>query len=155
MTARETDEVAEVVNIMGARFVIGLVTLALAALTPRVHSEEASTVSVSPDFHTFFTQKVHPLLEAKCFGCHGEAKDREGEFDMRTREGLLKGGESGKPAIVPGDPERSSLLQAVLRKGKLKMPPKDRNKLSSEEIEVLRKWIAAGAVWGEERQKAT
>src|SRR5438046_9099795 len=75
----------------------------------------------------FFVQKVHPLLEAKCFGCHGEPKDREGDFDMRTREALLRGGESGKPGLMAGDAERSPIFQAVLRRGKLKMPTKERN----------------------------
>jgi hypothetical protein len=95
----------------------------------------------------FLHAEVKPLLEARCFGCHGEPKDREAEFDMRTRAGLLKGGESGQPALVPGDPDKSRMFQAVLRKGKLKMPPKERNRLTGEEIEILRKWIAAGAPW--------
>src|SRR5207247_8805622 len=109
----------------------------------------ASAAGLAPagESSDFFLQKVHPLLEAKCFGCHGEPKDREGEFDMRTREGLLKGGESGRPALIPGEPEKSTLFQAVLRQGKLKMPPKDRNKLSVDEIEVLRNWIASGEPW--------
>src|SRR2546425_6963601 len=111
--------------------------------------------TVANGANDFFLQKVHPLLETKCFGCHGEPKDREAEFDMRTREGLLKGGESGKPPVVPGEPDRSRLLQAVLRKGKLKMPPKDLNKLSADEIEVLRKWIASGAPWAEPDNKVT
>src|SRR4051812_1471914 len=82
----------------------------------------------------FFLQKVHPLLEAKCFGCHGEdSKNIEGDLDMRTREGLVKGGESGKPAVVPGKPEESPMFRAVLRREKMKMPPKDRNALSTEE----------------------
>src|SRR6185503_12759855 len=89
------------------------------------------------------------LLEAKCFGCHGEEKDREGKFDMRTREGLLKGGESGKPALVPGKPDKSRMFQAVQRRGKLKMPPKERNALTDEDIAVLREWILASAPWAE------
>ena len=109
----------------------------------------AQSPALSADASEFFRQKVHPLLEAKCFGCHGEEKDREAAFDMRTRAGLIKGGESGKAAVVPGDPEKSPLFRAVLRTEELKMPPKDRNKLSDAEIEILREWIAAGASWSE------
>src|SRR5690349_12123352 len=69
--------------------------------------------------------------------------------------GIGPGGESGKPALVPGAPEKSRLIQTVLRKGKLKMPPKDKNKLSGDEIETLRKWIASGAIWAEPDQKVT
>jgi hypothetical protein len=100
----------------------------------------------------FFSQKVHPLLEAKCFGCHGEPKDREAELDMRTRAGLLKGGESGKPALVAGQPNQSPMFKAVLRQGKLKMPPKERNKLELEEIEIIRQWITDGALWSEPKE---
>jgi hypothetical protein len=92
----------------------------------------------------FFTPKSN-LLEARCFGCHGEPKDREAEFDMRMRAGLLKGGEW--PTAGPGRSDKSRMFQAVLREGKLKMPPKERNRLTGEEIEILRKWIAAGAPW--------
>ncbi|MDB6026524.1 MAG: Planctomycete cytochrome [Verrucomicrobiales bacterium] len=96
----------------------------------------------------FFIQTIHPLLQSKCYGCHGEDKKNiEGELDMSTREGLLKGGESGKPALIPGKPEDSPMFRAVLRREKMKMPPKERNKLAPEEIELLRKWIAEGAVW--------
>src|SRR5436309_9343823 len=116
------------------------------AFSAEARPAPADPLAASPDY---FLQKVHPLLEAKCFGCHGEPKDREAEFDMRTRQGLLKGGESGQTALVPGDPDQSRMFQAVLRRGKLKMPPKDRNQLSPEEIEALRQWIAAGAAWTE------
>ena len=117
---------------------------------PAVSSEAPAAAAALPAAAAdFFRDKVHPLLEAKCFGCHGEPKDREGEFEMRTREGLLKGGESGEAALVPGDPDKSRMFEAVLRRGKLKMPPKERNKLETEEIEVLRQWIAGGAPWAE------
>ncbi len=97
----------------------------------------------------FFLQKVRPLLQDKCLGCHGDdEKNIEGELDMRTREGLLHGGESRKPALVPGRPEKSPMFRAVLRQDKkLKMPPKDRNALSQTEIEIFRQWILAGAPW--------
>src|SRR5829696_586821 len=95
-----------------------------------------NAISVAALPAAFFSDKVFPLLEAKCFGCHGEPKDREAEFDMRTRNGLLKGGESGQPALVPHEPEKSRMLHAVLRQGELKMPPKDRNRLTTDEIEI-------------------
>jgi len=100
-----------------------------------------------------FTADVLPLLRRKCFGCHGDGTDLEGKLDLRTRAGMLKGGESG-PALVPGKPEKSRLYQSVLRTGKLQMPPKERNKLTKAETEVLRKWIAGGAPWGVENVRA-
>ena len=119
-----------------------------------IHNLNLDAHAASAEAADFFPQIVRPLLEAKCFGCHGEEKDREAEFDMRTREGLLKGGESGKPALVPGEPEKSPMFRAVLRTEKLKMPPKERNKLSDVEVETLRQWIAAGAQWVESPKSA-
>src|SRR6185436_7246658 len=53
-----------------------------------------------------------------------------------------------------GEPEKSPMLRAVLRTEKLKMPPKERNKLSDVEVETLRQWIAAGARWVESPKSA-
>src|SRR5262245_8764134 len=75
----------------------------------------------------FFQQAVLPVLQSKCFSCHGDdPKKVRGELDVRSRAGLLKGGQSGKPALVPGHPERSPLFIAVSRTNPdLGMPPKD------------------------------
>ena len=102
------------------------------------------------DARELFLEKVQPILQSKCLGCHGDDKKNiEAELDMSTREGLLKGGESGAPSLVPGNPEKSKMFRGVLRQGKFKMPPKDRNKLEPDEIESLRQWIVAGAPWAE------
>ena len=76
----------------------------------------------------FFHEKIAPLLESRCFECHGEG-DVEGGLRATSRATLLQGGETG-PAIVPGDPDRSLMIQAV-RYEALQMPPKD--KLPDEE----------------------
>ena len=58
-----------------------------------------------------FSLKVRQVLSSKCFACHGEeSKKIKGEFDLTTREGLLKGGESEEPGMVPGKPELLSLI---------------------------------------------
>lgn len=97
-----------------------------------------------------FTLKVLPLLKSKCLGCHGEdTADIKGDYDVRTRDALVKGGESGDAAIVPGDPDESPLMWAVKWEG-LEMPPKENDRLTEEQIEVLANWIKAGAVWPDE-----
>src|SRR5262245_18708681 len=81
--------------------------------------------TLPPDF---FGEKVHPLLEAKCFGCYGnDPKKIKSDFDLRTRATLLKGGKSGQPAVVPGHPEQSPLFLAVTRihEDWEPMPPKE------------------------------
>src|SRR5262245_28148000 len=58
----------------------------------------------------FFEAKVRPVLVANCYDCHVD--QQYGGLRMDSREALLKGGASG-PAIVPGDPDKSLLIQAV------------------------------------------
>ena len=94
-----------------------------------------------------FATKVLPLLREKCFACHGDdPADVRGAFDVRSREGMLTGGESGEPAIVPDDPDASPLVQSIEWNG-LEMPPKENDRLTAEQIALIRNWIAAGAPW--------
>ena len=87
--------------------------------------------------------RVRPLLASKCYGCHAEAKTSGLRLD--SREGMLQGGASG-PAIKPGDPDNSLLIQAIRQTHpRLKMPPG--GKLKDDEIEAVATWIKDGAVW--------
>ena len=87
--------------------------------------------------------RVRPVLAKNCFACHSGS--RMGGLEMSGREAILKGGKSG-PAVVPGDPEKSLLVQAVAQTHeRLKMPPQ--GKLAETEIADLRAWIKDGAVW--------
>ena len=94
-----------------------------------------------------FEMRVKPLLEAKCWDCHG-AEAQESHLRLDRRSEMLKGGDSGEPAIVVGDAENSHLIQLVRRRevGKA-MPPDDIDKLTDAEIDILRRWIDHGAVW--------
>ena len=91
---------------------------------------------------------VQALLAAKCLGCHGnDAQDLKGGYDLRTRQTALQGGDSGEVAIVPGQPERSPLYRAVTWADDLKMPPKENDRLTPAEVELIYRWIVAGAPW--------
>src|SRR5205823_2472036 len=69
----------------------------------------------------FFEARIRPLLVTRCLACHGDTATAGLRLD--SREGALKGGKSG-PAIVPGNPEQSLLIQAVAHThARLKMPP--------------------------------
>jgi mono/diheme cytochrome c family protein len=83
---------------------------------------------------------VRPILKTHCFGCHGEGKELKGGLDLRLRRLMVQGGDSG-PAIEPGKPEESLLLDRVLLE---EMPPGD-DALSAPEVAVVEQWIAAGA----------
>jgi mono/diheme cytochrome c family protein len=91
----------------------------------------------------FFEMRVRPVLAAKCYACHGEAKTSGLRLD--SREGMLQGGASG-PAIKPGDPDNSLLIQAIRQTHpRLKMPPG--GKLKDEEIDAVATWVKDGAAW--------
>jgi mono/diheme cytochrome c family protein len=95
------------------------------------------------DGEQLFSAKVKPILNRKCAKCHGEDDARSG-LRVDSREALLCGGHRG-PAIAPGNPADSLLIQSVLQTGELKMPR--RGKLSPEDIQALSDWIADGAPW--------
>jgi hypothetical protein len=93
-----------------------------------------------------FRERVRPLLETRCISCHGPDKVKGG-LRLDSRAAALKGGESG-PALVPGKPTESLIVQAVMHaRPDLEMPPKD--KLTKADIVVLERWIRDGAPWPE------
>ncbi len=99
----------------------------------------------APNSAEFFEMRIRPLLVEKCFACHTQS--RLGGLRIDSHEALLKGGSSG-PAIVPGNPEQSLLIQAVSRTHeRFKMPPQE--KLKEAEVAALIEWIRAGASWPE------
>ena len=120
--------------------------VALAVLSTSIRAAE------KPSAKELFIRRVAPLFNEKCLACHGndEQKIKAG-FDMRTRAGLLKGGDSEKPSIVPGKPDASPLYLAVTRLHEddnwTPMPPKEADKLTTEQIGWIKQWIAGGAPW--------
>lgn len=105
------------------------------------------------DAESIFALKVYPLLQSKCFGCHGnDSDDLKGEIDLTTLEATLRGGESGEPGMVPGHAGDSILYQAVKWDG-YEMPPKENDRLTAEECALVKSWIDAGAPWPDEERR--
>ncbi|MBI4910371.1 MAG: PSD1 domain-containing protein [Acidobacteria bacterium] len=93
-----------------------------------------------------FTDVVQPALKKDCEGCHGTGQVLA-NLDLRTREGLLKGGMRG-PAITPGKAEASLLYKAIAGIGDVQMPPGGPAKrLPAATIAAVKDWINAGAPW--------
>ncbi len=111
--------------------------------TDAIAAAHARLVPASAQDSDFFENKVRPILADNCYSCHSDAP--AGDFRADSREGMLKGGDSG-PAVVPGDPSKSLLIEAVARTGHLKMP-KGQPKLSDAQIEILTEWVKMGAPW--------
>lgn len=95
-----------------------------------------------------FRSRIQPIFAEHCSQCHGvdEAK-REGGFRLDTREGVLAGGESGVAAIVPGKSAESELVRRILSEDldTLMPPPSEKKPLSTEQKELLKRWIDEGA----------
>ena len=119
----------------------------IAELLGRDPSAEADADADADARITFFRQAVRPILVNRCYRCHNPRRaEKSGGLDQTAIAGLLAGGRSG-PAIVPGRPDESLLIQAVRGTDPdLWMPPGDK-KLSQEQIAALERWVAQGAAW--------
>jgi len=92
----------------------------------------------------FFEKKIRPVLVKTCLKCHSAtSKEIGGKLRLDHRPGAIQGGESG-PAIVPGKPAQSLLIQAIEYRDGLEMPPDE--KLPAEVVQNFKTWIANGAV---------
>ena len=98
-----------------------------------------------------FARDIKPVLERSCVACHSGEKP-EGGFLVTDRAALLRGGESGEPAVLSGRSGQSPLFARISGQDPdLAMPPKaKRDKfpaLSKEELQAFRAWIDEGTVW--------
>ena len=76
--------------------------------------------AVPVDFET----EIEPILQERCVECHGP-EQQKGQFRLDRRASLLKGGDLGEPAVIPGDPDGSFLLKAIAHtEPDYEMPPK-------------------------------
>ncbi len=127
---------------IGRSAIIGLVVF---AAVPCAYADDSvkQAPTVTPQAAEFFEKKVRPLLFDKCFSCHGE-KSANGGLRLDSLEAILKGGTSG-PALVPGNPAKSRIIDAIQYTGSLKMPPD--GKISADSIATLTQWVKMGAPW--------
>ncbi len=113
---------------------------------------QAERTGFSPEGIQFFESKIRPLLVNNCHECHGNEKHK-GNLQLNSRKTILRGGDSGA-AIVPGDPAKSLLIEAVkYTNSDLEMPPK--KKLGKQAVADLEQWIRLGAPWPSETAQVT
>jgi hypothetical protein len=93
-----------------------------------------------------FARDVQPILKSRCFSCHDGRKHKSG-LRLDVKANALRGGESGKPAIVPGDSKKSELLRRVTSKDDDEVMPPEGERLPEAQVKLLRDWIEAGAIW--------
>ncbi|MFM7072439.1 MAG: DUF1549 domain-containing protein, partial [Planctomycetota bacterium] len=95
----------------------------------------------------FFEKKIRPVLVEHCYRCHSaDAPELRGGLRLDLKAGWLAGGESGQPAVVPGQPEQSPLLRSVRHDADVSAMPPGQSKLPAAVIADLTDWIKAGAI---------
>jgi hypothetical protein len=93
-----------------------------------------------------FERATLPLLKTRCYRCHG-ARKHKADLRLDVRALALRGGESGKPAVVPGHSAKSELIRRVTSADDDQVMPPTGKRLSPDEVNLLRAWIDAGAAW--------
>ena len=132
-----------------------LLIILLCAIAPGALRAKTSTAN---DGARLFSLKVYPVLSSKCLACHGrDEKKLKGGLDLTSREGMLIGGESTTPSLVPGQPMLSPLFLASTREHEpdwQAMPPKNSDRLNTGQLAAIKKWIALGAPWPDAQLRA-
>jgi uncharacterized membrane protein len=124
--------------------------LSLFALSALAHAQEPAID---------FEKQIFPILEAKCVKCHakekeegGKVKRPKGKLRLDSAAAILAGGKDyAEQAVIPGKPDESWLLKTMLLppSDEMAMPPEDKGeRVTAEEAELVKKWIASGANFG-------
>src|SRR5215213_10769847 len=118
----------------------------LAMIAGSLRAADGLEVAPGAEGVAFFEAKIRPVLAEHCYSCHsGQAKKLKAGLYLDSLGGVMHGGESG-PAVIPGNPEKSLLNQAVrYHDPDLAMPPKV--KLSDRVIVDFEQWVKMGAPW--------
>ena len=117
------------------------VILALLALAIGGYSCLSSKKSVD------FNAEVRPILNQKCLSCHGGVRQAGGFSLLFEHEALANTTDSGKPAIVPGQPEQSEMIRRILHSDEELRMPLEKEPLTEAEVDILKRWIKSGAKW--------
>ncbi len=95
-----------------------------------------------------FSREIRPIFNQNCSSCHGGVRQKGG-VSFAFREEALARGKSGRPTIVPGDPDASELIQRITSQDLEARMPFHAAPLSAEQISLLRRWIKEGAQWSD------
>lgn len=96
--------------------------------------------------------EVPEVITAKCIDCHGEF-EQEANLRLDSNLAALTGGDSGEPAIVPGESEKSYVIARVLHKNADQRMPPDSPPLNAEEVKQIRQWINESENWSAARKQ--
>ncbi len=123
---------------------VGIAAVVAGNLVFAAGTKGADDLKITPDQEKFFEEKVRPVLATKCWECHGTKKQESG-LRLDSRAAILKGGDSGKPAAMVGEVDKSLLIAAIQHRGDVQMPPE--TKLPEAEIAAITDWVKQGLPW--------
>ena len=100
-----------------------------------------------------FEKHVRPILMKHCVECHGP-DTQDGGIRWDQRKSAMRGGDSGVPSIVAGKPDTSELIKRLTTDDEDERMPAETDPLAEDEIELIRRWVAQGAVWPDDGSDA-
>ena len=127
-------------NFFLSKKIVLVITPIVAVIVFFVFSSHQSVV----DFNT----QVKPIFNKKCITCHGGVRRKSG-FSLLFRADALAKNKSGKPAIIPGDPDHSEMIRRLTVNDPDERMPYKHEPLNKQEIDILKRWIRQGAKWGD------
>ena len=128
-----------------APLTLAFLVLALVPPSASGDDEKPKGEAAAADAAVSYDKQVRPIFQAHCQGCHQPAKP-SGGYVMTAFDRMLAGGKSKAAAIVPKDPTESHLVEMIVPDGGEAEMPKGQKPLSEPEIELVKRWIAQGAV---------
>jgi len=109
-----------------------------------------SAAAAADDGARFFREQVRPILREACFECHSHQAERiRGGLVLDSRTGVMAGGDGGA-VVVPGDPDRSRLVESVRHESSDLQMPSKRSRLPASQIAVLEEWVRRGVPWDDD-----
>ncbi|HNV30363.1 MAG TPA: hypothetical protein PKJ83_14560, partial [Cyclobacteriaceae bacterium] len=107
--------------------------------------DEVDLTKVNLQQAIYYDDLVKPILESKCYGCHGSSKQK-GKLRLDEPQHILKGGKDGV-ILVAGKVDESDMIDRMLLplNDEDHMPPKEKKQLTDQEMAVLKTWISSGA----------
>ena len=93
-----------------------------------------------------FAKQIQPILEQRCYECHGSQKQKSG-LRLDRKSAAFKGGDSGKPALLRGKSAESLLIQKITSPDPDEVMPPKGERLKPEQIALFKQWVEQGAAW--------
>ncbi|MDX1639035.1 MAG: c-type cytochrome domain-containing protein, partial [Balneolaceae bacterium] len=94
-----------------------------------------------------YNTDIKPILNENCLACHGGVK-KNGKFSLLFKEEAFSPNESGRRAIVPGEPGESEMIRRITHPDPDERMPPEGDPLPEEQVALIRNWIDKGAEWG-------